>query len=235
MRLVIVSDTHGFCPFLPDGDVLIHAGDMTGRGRMDQIEDAASWIASRPHPHKVVIAGNHDWALYRENERTEAERRLTDRGIHYLRDSGVEIGGLTFWGSPWTPEFCGWAFMRPSGSDEVRRHYARIPIGLDVLVTHGPPLGVLDGAEHGGKTGCPLLRDAVRRVRPRIHAFGHIHEARGEVEIDGTRFINAATCTLGYDPINPPIVVDIERDAGGEGARLGNVGTPAQPADTPEA
>ena len=101
MRLVCISDTHNRHGALdvPEGDVLLHAGDLTAQGTREEIEAFGAWLAARPHPHKVVIAGNHDWLFQREPQAAvEALGTAT-----YLQDSGVTIGGLRFWGSPWQP------------------------------------------------------------------------------------------------------------------------------------
>ena len=103
LRLVVLSDTHNLTDDLvvPPGDVLVHAGDLTQRGTLSQLEHAASFLRSLPHAHKVVIAGNHDFCLQEDARRA---RPLLD-GLTYLEDSATEIEGMTFWGSPWQPWF----------------------------------------------------------------------------------------------------------------------------------
>jgi predicted phosphodiesterase len=206
MRIVCLSDTHTRHGSLdvPDGDVLVHAGDATRRGTQGEIEDFDRWLRDLPHAHKVIIAGNHDFGF----EREPAEARGWITGATYLQDSGVTIDGVRFWGSPWQPRFFDWAFNLDRG-EPLRAVWAKIPEGTDVLLTHGPPRGILDRTVRGESVGCDDLLDAVRRIRPRVHVFGHIHEAYGELELDGTRFVNASTCTIGYKPIQPPIIVDL--------------------------
>lgn len=205
MRLVCLSDTHGrHDVHVPDGDVLVHAGDLTGSGSLAEIAKAHAWLADLPHAHKVVIAGNHDHGF----QRTPGEARALMTGVTYLEDEGVAIEGVRFYGSPWQPWFFDWAFNLQRGPD-LAAVWARIPDDTDVLVTHGPPRGILDRIHSGLEVGCDDLRAAVARVRPTVHVFGHIHEAYGELERDGTRFVNASTCTLRYEPTQPPIVVDM--------------------------
>ncbi len=205
MRLVCLSDTHGrHDVHVPDGDVLVHAGDLTGSGSLAEIAKAHAWLADLPHAHKVVIAGNHDHGF----QRTPGEARALMTGVTYLEDEGVAIEGVRFYGSPWQPWFFDWAFNLQRGPD-LAAVWARIPDDTDVLVTHGPPRGILDRIHSGLEVGCDDLRAAVARVRPTVHVFGHIHEAYGELERDGTRFVNASTCTLRYEPTQPPIVVDL--------------------------
>lgn len=206
MRIVCLSDTHGLHDRLtiPDGDLLLHAGDATGHGNPAEWESFARWLAALPHRHKVAIAGNHDFCC----ERHPAASRAAMRGVHYLQDELVEIEGLRIWGSPWQPWFYDWAFNLQRGR-EIAAKWALIPDGIDILVTHGPPMGILDRTANGDDVGCEDLRRELGRVRPRLHVFGHIHEAYGERVENGCRFVNASNCTLRYEPRQPPIVVDL--------------------------
>ena len=114
MKLACISDTHSLhrrIPDIPDGDVLIHAGDCLGQGTLENIEVLNDWLGTLPHRYKIVIAGNHDWAF---QETPELARQALTNAI-YLEDSGVEIEGIRFWGSPWTPTFMDWAFMLERG------------------------------------------------------------------------------------------------------------------------
>ena len=190
---------------VPEGDLLIHAGDATLRGTEAEIRAFDAWLASLPHPHKVVIAGNHDFGFERH---PHARSWIT--GATYLQDEGTTIGGLEIWGSPWQPWFHDWAFQRQRGP-EMAEIWSRIPSSADVLVTHGPPHGILDRTVRDEPVGCEALRhEVLQRIQPRLHVFGHIHEAHGEVELNGTRFVNACCCTVGYDATQPAIVVDLE-------------------------
>ncbi len=206
MRIVCLSDTHDLHGDLavPDGDLLLHAGDATMSGTPQQIEAFDDWLARQPHRHKVVIAGNHDWGF----QRTPARARALLRHATYLEDSLAEVDGLRIWGSPWQPWFYDWAFNLERGP-QIAAKWALIPDGIDVLVTHGPPLGILDRTSRGEAVGCADLLAAIDRVRPRLHVFGHIHEAYGRLERDGCIFVNASNCSERYRPVQPPIVVDL--------------------------
>ena len=133
MRIVCLSDTHNLHDRIrvPEGDLLLHAGDATSRGTEKEVSVFADWLAGLPHRHKVVVAGNHDF------------------------------------------------------------------------------LGVLDRVVEGRQEGCAELLKAVGRVRPRLHLFGHIHEAYGLEVRDGTTFVNASICDRACRPVNPPVVVDL--------------------------
>ncbi len=205
MRIVCISDTHNLCDGvkIPDGDLLIHAGDLTMQGKLDEIARAAAALRALPHRHKVVIAGNHDFGF----ERTPAQAVPLLAGLTYLQDSGVTIEGLRLWGSPWQPWFFDWAFNLQRGA-ELRDKWNLIPAGTDVLITHGPPDGHGDKNYSGDSVGCRELREAIRRVVPKLHVFGHIHEGYGTTWEGSTRCVNASLCDLVYRPANPPVVVD---------------------------
>jgi len=201
MRIVCISDTHGMIGMLdmPRGDVLIHAGDLSSRGRLNE---ELQKLAAFPHKHKLVIAGNHDWCF----ERDIADVVIPD-GVTYLCDEETIIDGVKFYGSPWQPEFGRWAFNLPRGP-ALADKWAQIPEDTDVLITHGPPEGILDEVLYpaGEHVGCADLLERVRIVRPKLHVFGHIHESYGVDFGEDTTFINASICTRKYFPENPPIV-----------------------------
>lgn len=205
MRIVCISDTHSRHGdvVVPDGDLLLHAGDMSRRGQEVDIRSFDAWLGSLPHRHKVVIAGNHDFNF----ERSPASRAWISNAT-YLQDTRVRIEGLSIYGSPWQPRFYDWAFNLDRGP-AIREMWDRIPVGTDVLITHGPPMGILDRTARGERVGCEELREAVRRIKPRVHVFGHIHEDHGVHVEDGTTFVNASTCNLDYRPVQAPIVIDL--------------------------
>jgi predicted phosphodiesterase len=209
MRLVIASDTHGLhdAVTVPDGDVFIHAGDLTNVGDLAEISGVGKWLRRLPHRHKIVIAGNHDRCF--EEQPLLAQKLLGEAdGIVYLQDSGVIIDGIRFWGSPWQPAFLDWAFNLQRGA-EIGRKWNLIPYDINVLITHGPPMTILDDA-HGQHLGCADLWKRVTDIAPKIHAFGHIHEGSGVEERDGTTYVNASICDGEYKAVNPCRVIDVE-------------------------
>jgi Icc-related predicted phosphoesterase len=190
MRLVCVADTHTFTDDLrvPDGDVFIHAGDMARGGDLDELAQVAEWIATLPHRHKIIVAGNHDCAF----EGDPAAARAVFSRFHYLEDSELTLDGLRFYGSPWQPAFNDWAFNLPRGA-ALAEKWRQIPRGIDVLITHGPPEGFGDRSGMEERAGCADLLARVREVTPRLHLFGHIHQDGG-VWTDGpTTFANVTT------------------------------------------
>ncbi len=208
IRIVCVSDTHNQQGqfVVPPGDILIHAGDLTGWGTLPEIAAVNEWLGRLPHKDKIVIAGNHDFLFEREG----ALARSLITNASYLQDSMVELQGLRFWGSPWQPWFYDWAFNLPRG-EALREKWEMIPEGIDVLVTHGPPRSILDLTSGGEHVGCEDLRDTVGRMSapPQLHVFGHIHEAYGIHRTHRTVFVNASICDLAYRPTNKPVVIDL--------------------------
>ena len=205
MKLIAISDTHGLHGSLtiPDGDFLIHAGDLTRHGTLEDVIDFNNFLAALPHPHKIVTAGNHDFCF--EKNRKACEEILTN--CIYLQDQEVTIEGVRFYGSPWQPWFYDWAFNLQRGS-EIRAKWDLIPEGIDILITHGPPYGIGDLTARGDNAGCQDLLKVVEKIKPRVHIFGHIHEGYGVTSNGVTAFINASTCDQVYNPVNQPVVYE---------------------------
>jgi Icc-related predicted phosphoesterase len=209
MRIVAISDTHGSHRdlTLPDGDVLIHAGDFMLSGKdAREIFDFNAWLGEQPFKHRICVAGNHD--ILFESDPIVAASFLSN--ATYLMDSSVEICGVKFYGSPWQPRFMDWAFNVDRGAP-IRKIWAKIPEDVNVLITHTPPYGILDElrppSEH---LGCEELAIAIGRLSPKMHIFGHIHGSAGTLSIGDKRFINAASMNEAYRIANYPIVVDFD-------------------------
>lgn len=218
-RLAVISDTHGLHRGLtiPECDVLVHCGDATMNGELDVLEDLAAWMASTPSRHQVIIGGNHDFSLDPTSKdfNIAAETFFHQKGVHYLFDSTVTLDGVSFYGSPWVPNLPSWAFHISPTTDP----WVKIPRSTQVLVTHGPPHGILDRVPrrrgHAGtghdfeNVGCPKLRhrlDSGELSALRLHCFGHIHEDGGltvpvveDPERTMPRFVNAAVLDGRYD------------------------------------
>lgn len=186
VSVVCISDTHNSQPQLPYADILIHAGDLTQSGSFTELKAALDWINRQPHPHKIVVAGNHDLLLDpacddRPGARQASEERakLSWGDIVYLQDSFTEITcgndyKLRIYGSPMSSRHGNWAFQYPR-SDGHDFWAGRIPQDTDILITHGPPRAHLDLLN----LGCPGLLAEIWRVKPRLHVFGHVHEGYG--------------------------------------------------------
>ncbi|TFK54711.1 Metallo-dependent phosphatase [Heliocybe sulcata] len=179
VRVVCISDTHSHHQELPplvDGDILIHAGDLTNSGTEQELYSALQWLADQPHPHKIFIAGNHDKALIGTNPERAAILSAFP-SLTYLEESSLTLNvrgrTLVVYGSPLTPKHGSWPFQYPRSAPE-QAHWSQIPLHTDILVTHGPPAHHCDLG-----SGCASLLAALWAVRPRLHVFGHIHAARG--------------------------------------------------------
>lgn len=182
MRIVQISDTHSLHSgvSLPEGDVLVHCGDVSENGTEEEVLDFLNWFIDLPYAHKVFVCGNHDICL-RDADDIED---LPDN-VHFLQDRGVTIDGIKFFGIGY-------------GHPETA-----IPMGTDVVVTHEPPMDILD------KTGDIswgnfFLWKRILEVKPKYHLFGHAHSAQGVIKRDGIVFSNASLLddskTLAYQP-----------------------------------
>jgi predicted phosphohydrolase len=211
LRVAALADLHGHLPEIPSCDVLLLAGDLCPLG-MASVEHEARWLRGSfrrwldavPAREVVGIAGNHDFVFEHAPQLVPDDLRWT-----YLQDTGSLAGGLSAWGSPWTPWFHDWAFNAPAvgGEDFLRERYDAAPDGVDVLLLHGPPAGYGDRVTRGASVGAVAALELVERLRPRLCVFGHIHEGRGAWTHGVTRLINAAAVGTGYRPRRDPVVV----------------------------
>ena len=208
MRIVTISDTHGQHDKLnlPEGDLLIHAGDATNKGEDSETQIFLDWFDKQKFKSKILVAGNHDFYFERHSE--EEIQSLLPNNIMYLKDSGTEIDSIKFWGSPVTPWFMNWAFNRRRGH-EIARHWDLIPLDTDILITHGPMFRRLDQNREGQHIGCKDLFLKSQELSLKFHIFGHIHESYGMLERQNVKFLNASVVNDKYELVNKPIVFDI--------------------------
>ena len=208
MRIVMFSDTHSkhYKIIIPKGDMLIFAGDGEFRDLVEY-KEFLDWFEQQPHKYKILIAGNHDFYLEDETHLLET----FSRDIYYLENSGINIEGFNIWGSPITPEFNNWAFMAKRG-DEISQYWDLIPKNTDILITHGPPMCTLDMTMRGEPVGCWDLSDIVKRIKPKLHVFGHIHSCQGIVEKNGTIYVNASILNEHYQIEYEPKVVELKNE-----------------------
>jgi Icc-related predicted phosphoesterase len=210
VRVAAISDLHGFLPEIPPCDLLLVAGDVcpVENHALDfqrrWLQGAFSaWLRSLEASTIVGLGGNHDFVA-------EADADLM-RGLPwtYLCDESVEIGGLLVHGSPWTPTFMEWAFMKDE--PELEPVWELIPGDVDVLVTHGPPRGHGDLAVHGLHVGSETLAARLPRLaRLSLHVFGHIHEAGGSRDTFGTATLaNVSYVDFDYRPAQPPALFEL--------------------------
>lgn len=223
-RILVLSDTHGMHMMipspLPEADIVVHAGDLTNRGTMLECAQALGWFNALPYKYRVCIAGNHDLFLDPDHADQPSTPSAIDaimpkaEGFFYLNDSGCEIEGIKFWGSPVQPEFFGWGFNRMRGP-QIQEHWDLIPDDTDVLITHGPAYRFVDECPDFRDrreivhVGCAnLAKTIVDRVKPKLHVCGHVHHGYGHVYLKNMLFVNGSICTESYSPTNKPILVD---------------------------
>lgn len=214
MKTTFISDTHGKHHLLTnqipeDTDLLIHAGDLSSMGKPQELENFLQWYDALPISNKVFIAGNHDFLPEKAPSFFNAILENYPDLI-YLENEEIVIENIKIWGSPITPFFFNWAFNRRRGQD-IRRYWEAIPEDVDILVTHGPPLGFGDRTTRGELVGCKDLLEIVEKVKPKYHTFGHIHEGYGLYENAATTFINASVLNQRYELVNAPVSIDFEK------------------------
>lgn len=205
-RLVILSDTHELhreIEPIPPGDILLFAGDFSFFGQSwPAIRDFDQWLGDLPHAHKILVVGNHEVPVAAN---AEAARSMIRNGL-VLWDEGAEAMGLRIWGV--APPFSASSL----GASNAAEAYAAIPVDIDIVLSHHPPYGIQDAVPpFGHHAGSRELFDVVRRVRPRLHAFGHIHAGYGWFQSSPTTFVNASLMGPNGDLINRPIVLQMSK------------------------
>lgn len=219
MIIDCISDLHGFYPKLEGGDLLIVAGDLTARDTYQEYIEFGKWLVSQDYKEIIVIGGNHDNILQRNECFFISE--VLGGAAKYLCDSGTEFEGLRIWGSPWSLTFPG---MNPKckaftvdTEEELAEKWALIPDDIDILITHTPPFGIMDDVfreelhnfEHVGSGTLNVA--IIYRPSIKLHVFGHIHESYGikgpGINSKDRIFVNASHVNERYQPVNKPIRV----------------------------
>lgn len=210
LKFVAISDTH--CRHrnlrLPKGDVLLHAGDISYRGDLREIEDFLHWFGALPYAYKIFIAGNHDFFF--ERAKDALIRKLIPSTVSYLKDESIEIDGIKIWGSPYTPWFYRWAFNKRRG-EPLAAHWQKIPDDTDILLTHGPVHGIHDLTINEQHAGDKDLLKKVLTIKPKVHVCGHIHEGYGMVKRQGIKFLNACILNESYEFTNQPLQFELSK------------------------
>lgn len=207
MRIVIVSDTHGSHEELGtlSGDVLIHCGDFCDgfNPNRSDIDNTDRWFAKQQFEAILCVGGNHDFVA----EELESRNEPVFEHATYLTDSSTTIGGIHFYGAPWVPELDRWAYFLPDA--ELKQKWDLIPENTDVLITHTPPLGILDKPRSGISIGCSHLRAKLENLDLLIHCFGHVHASYGQLNSSKTRFVNATVVDSDFVVANQPVTIDL--------------------------
>ena len=202
MRIVALADTHlqNWKVKVPPSDIFIFAGD-NDINSIKQLEDFNVWLGTINSTYKIWIGGNHDLLL--ENISLKEIKKISTNAT-YLYNSGITIGGVKFWGSPFSKLFGNWAFMR--ATEGMKEIWNDMPEDLDVLITHGPSYSILDTCYYPvtHNVGCIELLKAVELKKPRVHIVGHIHESYGRTE----NCFNVSVMDENYQLVNKPTVID---------------------------
>jgi predicted phosphodiesterase len=231
-KLVFISDTHNKHAkvTVPPCDILVHCGDFTFQGARSEVLNFAQWLHKQPAKHIIVIPGNHEKIMEACLQGVEIDSKewiLRDcPRAKLLIHQAIEIDGIKFFGSPWTPYFFNWAWNAGRTVAEAGHVFKPfigdlwkdIPLDTNVLVTHGPPIGILDQAmdRYTGKlvsAGCYELSEKIKELKDlKVHAFGHLHLNGGSLlEQNGVQYINASICDEDYRPLNKVMEVQYEQ------------------------
>ena len=220
MKLWFISDSHNKHQLLrvpPGVDAVLHCGDESESGNAwlnePEARDFFQWFCALPIPAKFFVPGNHSTAIEQGLITPDEYPEVT-----FLIHEETEWRGLKIFGSPYTPMFFNWSYMKPRR--ELEPIWQSIPGGIDVLITHGPPKGILDVTKdmdtrepvHVGSNSLTL--HVTERIKPKLHCFGHIHDEPrirnfGYVQQDETHFINCSCCNLSGKLVNHGFIVEL--------------------------
>lgn len=216
MKIVAISDVHGKWNKLtiPECDILISSGDYSFRGETHMIKDFHRWLNKQEAGYIVSVQGNHELWVEKNFQEAKAIAEKECPGVFFMEEGPIDIEGLKLWCSAMTPEFYSWAYNRRRGPD-IKRHWDSIPDDVNILITHGPPAGILDVVYNVDGTpkervGCHDLYDRVMGLKDlKHHIFGHIHSSYGHAEHHGKHFWNASNCDDMYALSNPVTIIEI--------------------------
>lgn len=220
MRLVVISDTHGFENQLtiPECDFLLHCGDFSRSGWHKPVRKFMKWFSSQPATHKIYVAGNHDKSFETEPA-FKQEILLNFPDLNYLENTSIELESIKFWGTPYSVQFFDWAFMYDRGGNKANKIWNSMPRDTDIVLSHGPPLNILDWSPvihqyYPQNAGCPIMRHRIEETAPKLVCIGHIHESRGidTSTLDPTWVINASIWDHHINKIHKPVVIDIDNN-----------------------
>jgi Icc-related predicted phosphoesterase len=226
LKICHFSDTHGKHKYvkIPECDVLICSGDISMLGQKNELESFFRWFKLQSNcTHKILIAGNHDLTFDPQRGGNNGTKpgwlislieQAKKYNIIYLENESCEIEGVKFWGSPTSAWFHGdyWCFnVNPEDSERI---YSTIPLGTDVVITHGPAFSYKDWCRDVDRSvGDKVLDNHLQRVKPLLHLFGHIHESYGaEKGHQGTYYFNGSVCDLSYIVNNKPWLIEADFD-----------------------
>ncbi len=218
MKVVIISDMHGQLGFkVPESDLLLIAGDICPAFHSPDLSiplqenwlnvDFRNWLAKQPVKECVAIAGNHSWIW----EKYPIRVPKMNNNFHYIEDKSINILGKKIYGTPVSLSFNNWAFNRDE--DSIQKYWDNIPKGLDILLLHSPPYGILDATHHPNYVsehiGSKSLKKRIEEVKPKLVVFGHNHGEHGKIEENGIIYINASLVDEEYKMKRKPIIIEL--------------------------
>lgn len=214
LKICAISDTHNKHQQIsiePCG-ILIHAGDESMMGSKKEIQDFMAWFEKQPAKHLIWTPGNHSVMFEKHYPGSLAWVKEASPRTNILVNQEVILEGIKIYGSPVTPFFQDWAYNEWRGPN-IKKFWDLIPDDTDILVTHGPPFGILDVVEPNThreqRVGCEDLGTRCRNIPSlKYHLFGHIHESYGTETRSGVTYINAAICDELYCVTNQPVLFD---------------------------
>lgn len=210
-----IADTHNFKPELPGGDLLLIAGDGTMRGSKQEVKAFVSWLETLKYDKIIYIAGNHDVAI--ESYFSQDPR------IEYLMHSSTVFEGWRIHGMPFSLFF---EELNPAvaaftvSEKSMAAFCEEIPKDTEILLIHGPPLGILDSIGEE-QVGSEALLNAVmdRQALPHLKyvIFGHIHEQGECVDyVNDIAFVNCSQVDENYKLVYKPITIGLPRKPKGQ-------------------
>lgn len=187
-------------------DIVIFSGDCSNYKdpytNEPQVRDFIHWFKGLPIKHKVFVAGNHDTSI---EKGLITKKDFEDYNIHYLENDYITIDGLKIFGSPYTPTYGDWSFMKDR--HKLDSMWSKVDSDVDIFICHGPIKGILDLSysrenvlEFCGDGA--LRRHILGRIKPKAFLHGHIHNFddilnQGIMKINGldTIFSNGSVVT----------------------------------------
>jgi Icc-related predicted phosphoesterase len=217
VKIAVISDVHGKWNKIkiPECDILISCGDYSFRGEPHMVKEFHEWLNKQEAGYIISVMGNHEQWVEKNFQEAKSIAVEACPAVHFIEEGLVEIEGVKLWCSAWTPTFgFNWAYNADRG-EEIKRHWDKIPKDTDILISHGPPYGILDelkyvdGTPKGVFVGCRDLLEVIQKFKIPIHVFGHIHEHGSEqVHLNGTSFYNASICDEQYQAVNAPHIIE---------------------------
>lgn len=209
MHIIHISDTHNTYPDIPECDLLIHSGDLTVMGTIDEVKDGLDWLSKQPASAIIYVPGNHDMCLdsdhmyglsYQNAEALKQEyaHKITIETLNTFTYILEGFPSIDFGVCSYQPFFGGWGFNVSSKLERKKFYKQALLNKPDILITHAPPKYILDKNKNGEFCGDEALLEVIKEnpeLHPEFLLCGHIHENAGWATVPNTniKVSNAAT------------------------------------------